>query len=107
MDMYAVIETGGQQHKVFPGGVVEVQRLDQEKGKEITLDKVLLVSKDEQVIVGTPFVKNAAVKAEIQGEEKSSKVLVYKQKPRKGYRKLNGHRQRYTILKIKEIVFGG
>jgi large subunit ribosomal protein L21 len=107
MDMYAVIETGGQQHKVSPGDVIRVQKIDAGNEKEITFDRVLFVSKDDNIHVGTPFVENAAVKAEIQGDEKSSKVIVYKQKPRKGYRKLNGHRQRHTVLKIKDIVFGG
>lgn len=105
--MYAIIETGGQQFKVSPGDTIKVQKLSHEGGNEISLDRVLLVSKDDEVQVGKPFIKNAAVKAEITGEAKSAKVLVYKQKPRKNYRKLNGHRQNYTVLAIKDIVFGG
>lgn len=104
--MYAVIETGGQQIKVSPGETVKVQRL-QGEGKEVSIDKVLLISKDDVVQIGDPFIKNAAVTAEIQGEGRHPKVIVYKQKPRKGYRKLNGHRQDYTVLKIKDIVSGG
>ncbi len=104
--MYAVIETGGQQHRVSPGDVVKVQKIGGSE-KEISIDKVLLVSKDDKVEIGSPFVKNAVVKAEVQGEGRYPKVIVYKQKPRKGYRKLNGHKQGYTVLKIKDIVFGG
>lgn len=105
--MYAIFETGGQQFKVSPGDSIKVQKMFKEKGREISLDKVLLVSKDDETRVGDPFIKNAAVKAEIRGEVKSAKVLVYKKKPRKGHKKLNGHRQNYTVLAIKEIVFGG
>jgi large subunit ribosomal protein L21 len=105
--MYAVIETGGQQHRVTPGDVIKVQKITGGVSQEVSLEKVLMVSKDDTVHVGKPYVENAAVKAEIQGDEKSNKVIVYKQKPRKGYRKLNGHRQNYTVLKIKDIVFGG
>jgi large subunit ribosomal protein L21 len=105
--MYAVIETGGQQHRVTPGDVIKVQKIAGGASQEISFDKVLMVSKDDTVHVGKPYVENATVKAEIQGDLKADKVIVYKQKPRKGYRKLNGHRQNYTILKIKDIVFGG
>ena len=104
--MYAVIENGGQQHKVSPGDTIKVQKLSGSE-KEIRLDKVLMVSKDDKVQIGAPYVEKAAVTAEILGDERGRKVLVYKQKPRKGYRKLNGHRQSYTVLKIKDIVFGG
>ena len=105
--MYAVIETGRQQHRVTPGETIKVQRLASESGTEISIDKVLVVSKDDHVHVGKPYIENAAVKAEVLGERKDAKVIVYKQKPRKGYRKLNGHRQTYTLLKIKDIVIGG
>ena len=104
--MYAVIETGGQQHRVVPGETVKVQKIEGTE-TEISLDKVLLISKDDNVEVGAPFVRNAVVKAEVVGHGRYAKVIVYKQRPRKGYRKLNGHRQDYTILKIKDIVFGG
>jgi len=105
--MFAVIEDGGQQHRVSPGDSIKIHKIDKEKGSEMNLDKVLLFSNDENTVLGTPYVKNAYVKAEVLGNEKASKVIVYKQKPRKGYRKLRGHRQDYTLLKIKDIVFGG
>jgi large subunit ribosomal protein L21 len=105
--MYAVIETGGQQHRVTPGDVIRVQKIAGGASHEVSLDRVLMVSKDDTVHVGRPYIENAAVMAEIQGDVRADKVIVYKQKPRKGYRKLNGHRQSYTVLKIKDIVFGG
>lgn len=105
--MYAVIEAGGQQHRVSKGDVIKVHKIVPGNKKEIDIDKVLLISKDGNIFLGNPFIENALVKAEIQGTEKSSKILVFKQKTRKGYRKLRGHRQDYTVLKIKDVVFGG
>lgn len=105
--MYAVIETGGQQHKVTQGAMIKVHKLETGDDKEISFDKILLLAKDEKVHLGKPYIENAVVKAEVIGEKKSAKVLVYKKKPRKGYKKLRGHRQDYTVLKIKDIVFGG
>jgi large subunit ribosomal protein L21 len=105
--MYAVIEAGGQQHRVAPGDVIRVQKIAGGVSEEISLDKVLVVAKEDSLHIGRPYVEKAAVKAEIQGDTRSHKVIVYKQKPRKGHRKLNGHRQTLTVLKIKEIVFGG
>ena len=105
--MYAIIENGGHQYKVSPGETIKVQKIEAGNVKEISLDKVLLVSKDENVSVGKPFVMNALVKAEIQGDEKGEKALIFKKKPRKGHKKLRGHRQNYTALKITDIVIGG
>ncbi len=105
--MYAIIENGGHQHKVSPGETIRVQKIDAENGKEISLDKVLLVAQEENITVGKPFVNNALVKAEIQGNEKADKALIFKKKPRKGHKKLRGHRQNYTVLKITDIVIGG
>jgi large subunit ribosomal protein L21 len=105
--IYAIVENGGHQHKVSPGDTIKVQKIETENGKEIDLDKVLFISKDESVSMGNPFVKNAIVKAEIQGDEKGAKDLIFKKKPRKGHKKLRGHRQNYTVLKITDIVFGG
>lgn len=104
--MYAVIETGGQQHKVSPGDTIKVQKIAGDE-KEITLDKVVLIAQDDNVSVGKPFISGARVTAEVQSEIRAAKVIVYKQRPRKVYRKLNGHRQKYSVLKIKDIVVGG
>lgn len=104
--MYAVIESGGQQFRVSPGDTIKVQKVSTNE-KEINLGKVLVVSKDDNLQIGKPYLDNASVKAEVVGDVKSHKVLVFKKKPRKGHKKLNGHRQSLTVLKIKDVVFGG
>jgi len=105
--MYAIIESGGKQYKVIPGETLRVEKLSVEKGSEITLDKVLMVSQEDKSIYGSPYVSGAKVLATVDDIGKARKVLVFKQKPRKSFRKLRGHRQPYTSLKIKEIVLGG
>lgn len=105
--MYAIVENGGKQYKVSPGQIIRVEKLSQETGKDITLDKVLMISKEDRGIYGSPYVDGAKVIALVEGEGKARKVIVHKQRPRKVYRKTNGHRQPYTSLRIKEIVFGG
>jgi large subunit ribosomal protein L21 len=102
--MYAIIETGGKQYRVAQGETVRVEKLSQETGADITLDKVLMVGKDDGSIYGAPYIKGARVVASVEGVGKTKKVLVHKQRPRKVYRKTNGHRQSYTALKIKEII---
>ena len=105
--MYAIIENGGHQHKVSPGDTIKVQKIEAENGKEVSLDRVVLVADGEHISVGDPFIKNALVKAEMLGNEKAAKALIFKKKPRKGHKKLRGHRQNYTVLKITDIVIGG
>jgi large subunit ribosomal protein L21 len=102
--MYAIIENSGRQYRVAPGQIVKVERLLQESGADITLDKVLMVNKDGKNIYGSPFIQGAKVLASVGGTGKGRKVIVHKQRPRKVYRKTNGHRQQYTALTIKEIV---
>lgn len=104
--MYAIIETGGKQYKVSSGDRLKVDLLPTASG-DITIDKVLTIVDGEKSVIGTPYIKGAEVKAEILGSEKAKKVIIYKQRPRKVYRKLTGHRQQLTVLKIKEIGFGG
>lgn len=105
--MYAVIEAGGEQIKVAPGDVLKIQKLSGENGTEIGFENVLLVVEDDKIVVGSPYIDQARIKAEVQGNARSSKIEVFKQKPRKGYRKLRGHRQDYSIVRIKDIVVGG
>jgi large subunit ribosomal protein L21 len=105
--MYAIIENGGKQYKVFPGETLRLERLSVEDGSEVVFDKVLMISEDGKYIFGSPYINSAKVLATVVGSGKAKKVLVYKQKTRKSSRKLRGHRQYYTSLKIKEIVFGG
>jgi large subunit ribosomal protein L21 len=100
--MYAVVEINGKQYRAEQGAVLRVDRMEAEKGAALSMDKVLLVSGDT-VTVGSPYVKGAAVKVVVQDEIKGDKVVVFKYKPKKDYRRTKGHRQRYTLLKIEEI----
>ncbi len=101
--MYAFIETGGKQVKAIPGQSIKVEKLDAEAGSEVKLDKVLAVVKDDGPVFGKPYVEGATVSAEVVSTDKQDKVVVFKQKPRKGYRRTRGHRQQMTTLKIKDI----
>ena len=102
--MYAVVETGGKQFRVQEGDVIFVEKLHAEEGAEVILDKVLFVSKDDDTInVGTPYVEGATVSAKILAQGKSKKIIVFKFKPKKGYKRKQGHRQLYTKLQIEKI----
>ncbi len=104
--MYAVVETGGRQYKVTKGEVIDVERLKASPGQTIELDRVLLVSRDDEVTVGKPTVPGAKVVAKVLGEEKGEKVVVFKYKPKTRYRRKTGHRQIYTRLSIEDIIPG-
>ncbi|RME85754.1 MAG: 50S ribosomal protein L21 [Planctomycetota bacterium] len=101
--MFAIIQDRGKQYKVSEGQILWVDLLPNQKGEEIEFDKVLVVSKEEETHVGTPFVEKAKVKAKVLGQEKAKKIHVYKFKRRKGYKRKQGHRQRYTSLKVVSI----
>lgn len=101
--MYAVVEINGKQYRAEKGATLTVDRFDAEKGSALSLDKVLLLSGDT-VKVGSPYVAGATVKAVVQDEIKGDKVVVFKYKPKKDYRRKAGHRQRYTVLKVEEIL---
>ena len=103
--MYAIILTGGKQYKVSEGDVIYVEKLNAEAGEEVTLDKVILVSDNDNVKVGTPFVDGASVKANIVKNSKSKKIYVFKYKSKKNEKKKIGHRQPYTKLQINSITF--
>jgi large subunit ribosomal protein L21 len=105
--MYAIIETGGKQYRVSSGDTVKVDLIQSEPGAVLDIEKVLLVADGAKTVVGSPYVKGAEVKAEVLGKGKARKVLVYRKRARRVYEKLNGHRQSFTTLKIKEITFGG
>ncbi len=104
--MYAIIETGGEQLRVSAGDVVSVEKIAGEANTEITLDKVLMIEKDGKAVFGKPYVQGATVKAEIVATSKTDKVLVLKHQPKKATKKIAGHRQYFTTLKIKEIIGG-
>lgn len=103
--MYAIVEIGGQQFKVEAGMEIFVNRLADANGAAVEFDKVLLVDNDGEVKLGSPYVKDAVVKATVLDDScKADKVLVFKKKRRKGYQTLNGHRQYLTKLQINEIA---
>ncbi|MCK5585771.1 50S ribosomal protein L21 [Candidatus Bipolaricaulota bacterium] len=102
--MYAVIETGGKQYRVHEGMVLEHELLQgADVGQAVQFDKVLLVAKDEDVKIGTPYVEGAVVKGEIQEQGRGDKIIVYKYKSKKGYRRKKGHRQSYMATRIIAI----
>ena len=101
--MFAVVKTGGKQYKVSEGDVIQVEKLAGEVGTAITLDQVLMVGEDEDVQVGSPMLDGNQVTAEITEQLKDKKIIVFKKKRRKNYRRKNGHRQLVTRLKITKI----
>lgn len=102
--MYAIVDIAGQQFKVEAGKKIYVNRLPEEVGASVNFDKVLLTDNDGQVKVGAPYVGGAAVKATVLEHLKGKKVIVFKKKRRKGYRRKNGHRQYLTCIQIEEIA---
>ena len=103
--MYAIVQTGGHQVKVTPGGVATLYGTAGEPGDEITLDQVLVVEKDGgELLAGAPFVANARVTAVVDGEARGPKIRVFKKKRRKGMRRTNGHRSFLTTVTIKDIL---
>ncbi len=100
---YAVISTGGKQYKVREGEVVEVERFDGEIGTPVTFDSVLMHGDSDNFAIGTPVLENAVVKGHIVDQGKNRKIIVFKYKRRKGYRRKQGHRQPYTAVKIDQI----
>ena len=101
--MYAVLETGSKQYRVSAGDTLQIERLTVEAGQPVTFDRVLLVSNDGKVAVGSPTVSGATVLADVVAHKRGEKKLTFKMKRRKGYHKTIGHRQELTIVKIKEI----
>jgi large subunit ribosomal protein L21 len=101
--MYAVIKTGGKQHKVSVGDVIAIEKINGEKGEEVVFDQVLMVGKEDDIRIGRPVVDGAKVVGEILNQTKGEKLVVFKMKKRKGYHKKTGHRQQLTSMKIREI----
>jgi len=104
--MYAVIETGGKQYRVEVGTELQVELLDVEPGKTITLDRVLLVADGDQASIGQPLVANAAVSAEVVRQARGDKVISFKYRPKARRRVKHGHRQELTVLRISDITLG-
>ena len=101
--MTAIIETGGKQFKVSAGDILTVEKLECDAGQTFTFDKVLGILDGEKTIIGKPYVDGAKVTATVEGNIKGKKLIVFKYKSKKGFRKKKGHRQPYTKLKITEI----
>jgi large subunit ribosomal protein L21 len=101
--MYAIIETGGKQYKVQEGDVLFIEKLNAAEGDVVSFDRVLAVSKETGLVVGAPLVSGAAVSAKVERHGKGAKIIVYKYKPKKNYRKKQGHRQPYTKVVVEKI----
>ena len=102
--MYAIIQTGSKQYKVKTGDLVEVEKLDAEVGGKVVFDKVLAIGEEGgKLNVGTPLVEGATVAAEVKDQFRGKKIIVFKMKRRKGYRRTQGHRQSLTRVEIGEI----
>ena len=105
--MYAIIEAGGKQFKVSEGDTITADISASEQGTAVTIEKVLAIVDGAKSVWGTPYIKGAAVKAEVLGTGKGKKVLVYRKRPRRVYEKLTGHRQPFVTLKINKVSSGG
>lgn len=101
--MYAVLETGSKQYRVTAGDTLEIERLEIEAGQPVTFDRVLLLSNDGQVKIGSPTVAAASVVADVVEHKRGEKKIAFKMRRRKGYHRTVGHRQELTVVKIKEI----
>lgn len=105
--MFAVIKTGGKQYKVAKDDVVRIEKLDAKTGSKVAFDEVLMVGDDKTNTVGTPLVSGASVAGTVMEQTRDDKILVFKRKRRQGYRRLKGHRQHVTLVKITDILTGG
>ncbi len=102
--MYVIVDIQGQQFKVQQDQKLFVHRIKAEEGSTVEFDKVMLIDKDGNIQVGTPVIEGAKVVVEVLSHVKGDKVLVFKKKRRKGYQKLNGHRQQFSEVRVKEII---
>ncbi len=105
-EMYAIVDIAGQQMKVEKDQKLYVHRLQGEEGSQVTFEKVLLLDQDDKISVGQPIVNGVSITAKIIAHVSGDKVLVFKKKRRKGYQKLNGHRQQFSQIQIEDIVTG-
>jgi large subunit ribosomal protein L21 len=102
--MYAVVKTGGKEYRVSKGDLIRVEKLQGKVGDQVELKDVLMVSETAETKIGTPLLTHVVIKGEIIEESKRKKVLTYKMKRRKNYRRFKGHRQTYTYLKVNDIA---
>ena len=101
--MYALIKTGGKQYRVAEGDTLRVEKIEGKVGEVVEFEHVLMIANGERIEIGRPMLKDSKVVGEIVEQGKGEKIVVFKSKRRKGYRKKQGHRQQYTALRIKEI----
>ncbi len=102
--MYAVMNTGGKQYKVAPGDIVRVETLEGQKGDMVEIKDVYMIVDGDTISVGKPMLASAKITAEVVEQGRGEKLLIFKHRRRKGYRRTNGHRQNYTAIKVKEIT---
>lgn len=102
--MYAVIKTGGKQYRVVAGERLKVEKLEAEVGATVTLDQILMVTDGDKITIGSPIIKGATVKATVVSHGRGDKVMIFKFRRRKHYRKTQGHRQSFTEIKIEAIA---
>ncbi|HHW70774.1 MAG TPA: 50S ribosomal protein L21 [Clostridiales bacterium] len=101
--MYAIIKTGGKQYRVQEGDILRIEKLKASEGETVIFDEVLAINNDEGMTIGTPYVENASVEGNVTAQGKGKKIIVYKYKPKKNYRKKQGHRQPFTEVQITKI----
>lgn len=101
--MYAIVETGGKQYKLEEGRYVDIELLENDVNEKITFDKIVMLVNGKKSKVGTPYVDSATVEGTVLKHDKAKKIIVFKQRPKKGYRKKQGHRQQYTRIMINKI----
>ena len=102
--MYAVVKTGGKEYRISQGDLIRVEKLEGKVGDQVTMKDILMVSHEGQVQVGNPLLANAVITGEIVQQVKGKKVLTYKMKRRKNYRRTKGHRQTYTYIRVNDIT---
>jgi large subunit ribosomal protein L21 len=103
--MYALVEFKGRQYRAEKGAILKVDKIDAEPGSKLDIESVLLLSRDgADVAIGSPYVAGARVSAVVEGHEKGKKIIIFKYKPKKDYRRKTGHRQQYSIIKVEDII---
>ena len=102
--MYAIFQTGGKQYKVAEGDIIYIEKLDAEEGSAVQFDQVLMVAKDDSVLVGNPTIAGAIISGKLEKHGRGKKIIVYKYKRRKNYHKKQGHRQPFSKVVIEKIT---
>ena len=101
--MYAVVKTGGKEYRISQGDLIRVEKMEGKVGDQVTMKDILMISDEDKVQVGNPFLTNAVITGEIVQQVRGKKVLIYKMKRRKNYRRTKGHRQTYTYVRVNDI----